>query len=171
MSEKKIYYYLGGIGSNVQQFARQYYKKHPDYVFIDFIGIMLNQQSYVDKSVIVSYPPYLNSEAYSLAKLEAGVKITQASIDRKNIIIYGSGVNFETNISYMRLQKEIGYQIIIRYVDTPIEKQLKNVKNISDDPNSRLFIPPGQVIDNNELLKVSLPGYRKVADKFQVIEI
>lgn len=171
MSDKKIYYYLGGLGSNVQEFARQYSKKHPDYIFVDFIEIMLNQQSYVDKSLILSYPFYLNSEAYSLAKIESGSQISQATNNEKNIIFYGSGVNFDTNISYFKLQKQIGYQIIIRYVDSPIEKQLKVVKNISDNPNSRLFIPPGQLIDNDALLKVSLPGYRKIADKFQVIEI
>ena len=113
MCDKIIYYYLGGPGSNVRKVAYDFSKKNPDYIFIDFIKIMVNQPS---------YPTYLNSEPYVKAILASNNRSTDATIDGKNIIFYGSGINF-------KLQKLIGYLIIIRYINISIEKTIRKYKN------------------------------------------
>lgn len=167
MTELKFYFYIGGLGSEVNLYAKKFADKHPDYVFADFIGTMISQDSYVNKSEIISYPSYLNSQPYSTAKLAIDQLINDGILQRKNVIVYGAGINVETNLIYIKLYKQLGYKIILRYVDTPLQKQIKNVKNLNKT-SLTLFTPIGQVIDNNKLLELNLPKYKLVADKFQV---
>jgi len=166
----KFYYFLGGLGSNVEIYARDYSKKHPTYVFIDFITIMLSRDSYVDKTDIISYPPYLNTQSYSETKLAIGEMIRTAVKNKSNIILYGAGLNIQYNLNFIDYLKQIGYEIISIYVDVKIEKQLENVAKLNADPNSRIYIPTGVVIDTQNLLNISINQYKEASNKLKKIK-
>lgn len=165
----KFTYFIGGLGSQVENNARKYLRDHPEFVFIDFIDIMISRSSYVEKEAIVSFPNYLNTQSYAESKDYVGKIIEESVKCNRDILMYGAGLNLRINLNFIEYLKIMNYTIKIVYVNVELNKQLKNVHKLNDDPNSKIYISDGTVFDTEQKLKASIDFYKKAATKFKEI--
>lgn len=168
MTKPEFYLFIGNLASGVLEYAKDTLKNKQYVQQIFIYDIITSSPDFVYGSSISTFELDDMTPIYTSSSVQSSFENTACVLAKKSFANVSATLSTTEYLIFISNLKKNGYKIKIYYVDVPLCKQLKNITKINATAPIQIDAEKVKVINN--ILKVNVPIFKGISDKFYHIK-